>query len=237
MDMSFTPGSRHGQSQRLNKGATVRGVLISLAINTIPSFFLFEVCKLVFHTSDMTALIISIIPVMAYSLVEIIRRRRLDLMSGFMIVAIAAGIGVMLLSGNPRLYLLRESFFSIVIGVVYMVSLLFPRPMWFYVGRYFLTGNDPENMARFNERWHYPYFRFAMRLMTLVWGGLTLLAASIHIVSVLLLPVALVLLVGPILNTTLWVVLLGWTGWYVARMDRKLQKILKVEAISEVVGV
>lgn len=226
MEMFFTHQNKQ-VPQRLNKGATIRGVLVSLAINTIPSFLLFEVCKLIFHTSDMTALLISSIPVIIYSLASIVRQKHIDLFSGFMIVVIAVGIGILLLGGSPRLYLLRESLISIVIGAAYLVSLLFPKPLWFYVGRYFLTGNDAENIKQFNTRWHYPFFRFAMRLMTFVWGALTLLMVAIHIVLVFTLPIALLLLTGPILTTALWVTLLGWTSWYVRRLTGKLREVSK----------
>jgi hypothetical protein len=50
-------------------------------------------------------------------------------------------IVAVLLGGNPRVLLVRESFFTGALGVSCFVSLvLLPRPLMFYFGRYFATG-------------------------------------------------------------------------------------------------
>jgi hypothetical protein len=54
--------------------------------------------------------------------------------------------------------------------VACIVSLLFPRPIWFYIIRYFATGNDRAKSPVFNSRWQYPAFRRYIRIITVVWG-------------------------------------------------------------------
>ena len=145
-------------------------------------------------------------------------------MSGFMIAVLAAGVCLLLLGGSPRLYLLRQSFISLAIGMAYLVSLLFPKPLWFFVGRYMLTGNNPQNVACYNGYWSYPFFRSAMRFMSLMWSVLTLLSVAIHIVLVLTLPIAVLIIIDSVIAFVTMAVLLGWTGWYVRDLMRKLEQ-------------
>ena len=217
-------------NDKMNKAATTRGLLISMVVNVVPVFILYQVLRIFVHASDTIALPVSSIPAIMYALVGIVRQRRIDFLSGFLLVAIAIGTIFVLLGGDPRFYLLRQSLIAIVLGGAYLVSLLFPKPLWFYLGRYFLAGNDPENMARFNAQWQYPAFRSAMRLLTLVWGMTSLLTVAIYIALVLTLPIALLVIILPMLDTAFWVFLLGWTTWYVRRMLKRLEEMKKAES-------
>lgn len=231
MSTAFSPQSMDG-THKMNLAATLRGVLVSLAVNALPAVVIYIVLVNFVHTATMTALIVSAIPSIAYALIEIARKQRVDLMSAFTVVVIALGVALALMSGNPRLYLLRSSLISIAIGAAYLISLLFPRPLWFYVGRHFLTGNDPQNIARFNAQWQYPHFRFAMRFMSLVWGVSTLVFVVIHVVVILTLPIVVVLLIGDVVSGLFFVFLLGWTGWYVRRMLKKLDEVRRGVSID-----
>ena len=216
-------------THKLRKGATVRGILTRLVINAVPAFVLFLVCKNLLHTSDLAAVLISGVPAAIISIIGIIRKGSMDLISAITLIVIATGIILPLLSGNPRLYFLRHSVITFVLGVAYMVSLLFPKPLWFYIGRYFLTGEDAYNMAQFNAQWRYPYFRTAMRRMTLFWGAFSLLFLVIYVPLVFTLPLALLVLVQSIAGTAFWLILLGWTGFYIRRITKCLNEIKKNE--------
>ncbi len=216
-------------AHKLHKAATVRGVLKGMMMNAVSAYILFLVCKNILLTSDLVAVLLSGMPAAISTLVSVVRQRRLDLFGALTLIVIALGMIVPLLSGHPRLYFLRHSLITILLGVAYLVSLFFPKPLWFYIGRYFLTGNDPYNMALFDAQWHYPYFRTAMRLMTLFWGAFSLIFLAIYVPLVFTLPIALLVLIQPIAGTVFWLVLLGWTAWYLRRIMQRLGEIKKEE--------
>jgi hypothetical protein len=103
--------SRQGinANDKMNKAATTRGLLISMVVNVVPVFILYQVLKIFVHTSDTIALPVSGLPVIMYALIGIVRQRHIDFFSGFLLVAIAIGTIFILLGGDPRLYLLRQS--------------------------------------------------------------------------------------------------------------------------------
>lgn len=226
LDLKF---SAHGMNatNKLNKGTTVRGVLKGLMINVVPAFILFLACKNILRTSDLAAVLISSIPATIATLVDIARHRRVDLFSALTIIANALGIILPLLSGNPRFYFARHSLITLILGIAYLVSLLFKKPLWFYIGRYFLTGNDLHNIAQFDLLWQYPYFRTAMRLMTLFWGAFSLIFLVIYVPLIFTLPIALLVLIQPVAGATFWLILLGWTGFYIRRIVKRLDEIKK----------
>jgi hypothetical protein len=171
--------------------------------------------------------LISGVPAALSTLVGIARQRRVDLFSALTIITLALGIALPLFSENPRLYFLRHSLVTLILGIAFLVSLLFPKPLWFYIGRYFLTGDNPQNIAQFNEQWQYPYFRAAMRVMTLFWGAFNLIFLAIYVPLVFILPLALLLLIQSIAGTLFWLVLLGWTTFYIRRVLQRLDEIKK----------
>ncbi|MGV3463764.1 MAG: VC0807 family protein, partial [Heyndrickxia sp.] len=81
-------------------------------------------------------------------------------------------LGIMMISigGSERLLLIRESFVTGILGLIFLVSLLFPRPLIFYFAIRFTVGNDPDKTSAFANNWQYAYFRFVIRLITIVWG-------------------------------------------------------------------
>ena len=54
--------------------------------------------------------------------------------------------------------------------MVCLTSLVWPRPLMFYIGRQFSVGEDPAKIAEFNALWQHPRARHTLRVMTLVWA-------------------------------------------------------------------
>ena len=118
------------------------------------------------------------------------------------------------------MYLIRESFFTAAIGLAYLVSFLFPRPLAFYFARTFATGNVPEKVEWFNSLWQNPYFRRSMRVSSAVWGVGFLLEAAIRTGLVLVLTTAQFLLISPFVLYGFIGGITLWTVWY-SRNGRK----------------
>jgi hypothetical protein len=149
------------------------------------------------------------------------RTRRLDIIGLVSLVFIVLGVAASLISGDPRFILVKESFLTGVFGLLYLLSLLMPRPLIFYFGRQFTSGGDPVRAAAFEARWQYPRFRAVCRTMTVVWGVALLIEACLRVGLSFVMPISVFLLVSPTLAIGVAVVLISWTMAYARRSARR----------------
>jgi hypothetical protein len=68
-------------------------------------------------------------------LVTIVHRRHLDIIGAVVLIGIVVSIVATLVGGDPKLLLIRESFATGALGMVCLTSLVWPRPLMFYIGR------------------------------------------------------------------------------------------------------
>ena len=129
--------------QKASKMATILSLASSIVINAALPVLIYWALKKYTGASDILALVISGVPPMIDSLVGVIRRKRIDLLSGFVLASIVISLILIALGSSPKVYLVRESLFTAAFGVAFLVSLLFKRPLTFYISRYFATGNHP----------------------------------------------------------------------------------------------
>src|SRR5581483_3429707 len=165
------------------------------------------------------------VPSIIDSIVGIIRKKRIDFLAGIVLLGIAISLIITLLGGSPKVYLIRESFFTAAFGLAYLISLLFPRPIMFYFARHFATGNHPENIAWFDSLWQYPQFRHSMRLTTTVWGIGLMLEAAIRIYLVLTLTTEQFLIVSPFVIYGIIGILAVWTFLYTRKGRKRSEEI------------
>lgn len=178
------------------RGSIIRSLLPSIIISGVLPYVLYILLSP--HLPQVTALAITAIPALIYTLFGFVRNRRIDLIGAIALITIAIGIISALLIHDPRVFLIRESFFTAGYGILCFVSLLFPRPLMFYFGRYFMGGNDPAKMANYDALWQYPYFRFTNRVITIVWGVGFLGEAIVRTILVYNLSTAQFLAISPI---------------------------------------
>jgi hypothetical protein len=148
----------------------------------------------------------------------------------FSLLGIIVSIIGVALGGDTKILLIRESFFTAMLGVACFISLLLPRPLMFYVGRQFMTGKDPAKMAEFDARWQHPYARFVHRLITIVWGSAYVGEFIIRVILVYTLSTALVLVLSPILLGAITIGTIAWTLAYVRHAERRGQEIRQQQA-------
>ncbi len=229
-------------TQTLSSGMkfNVRGILLSLVLNVAIPLFLYTLSKRYISSSDVVALSIAALFPFVDSLFGIVRHRHLDIIAGLALLGTLVGMFGVLLGGDSKLLLIRESFFTGALGLVSFLSLLMPRPLMFYFGRQMMAGRDPEKLARFNAQWQNPYARFVHRLITTVWGFAFLGELVIRIVLVYTLPTVMVLAITPILLTAITVATLVWTFAYVRSATKRAAEIqrqrLELEAAKQVVS-
>ncbi len=228
-----------GTPPQANRTALLLGLALSILINGVLPFIIYTALTNYTPLSTYVALVLTGVPSFIDSIVGIIRRKRIDILAGIVLVGIVVSLIVIALGGSPKVYLVRESFFTVVLALAYLISLLFPRPLAFYFARHFSTGNSSENVAWFNTLWQYKQFRHTMRVMTVVWGIGFLLEAAIRTTLVIVLSTAQFLIVSPFVFYGAMGVIMLWTFLYsrqgqkrAAELRRQLAEQGASQAIS-----
>ncbi|OMG72992.1 VC0807 family protein [Burkholderia ubonensis] len=171
------------------------------------------------HFGETGALYASAIPPVVWSIVEFVRSRRVDAVSAVVLFGIALSIVAMALGGSPRALLMRESFASGAIGIIFLLSLVRERPLIFYLTRATVARQMAGGAARFEAVWdEQPALRQTLRLMTFAWGAGLSVEMLLRCWMVVNWPVERVLVVSPIAGYTIFGGLLTWTFWYRRRM-------------------
>lgn len=206
--------------QKASRIATILSLASSIVINVVLPILIYWALKKYTDTSDLLALVASGVPSLIDSIVGVIRRKRIDFLAGIVLIGIVITLITVALGGSPKVYLIRESFFTAAFGLAYLVSLLFPRPLAFYFARYFATGNHPENIPWFDSLWQYQQFRHTMRVITIVWGIGFLLEAALRTYLVIVLSTVQFLIISPFVIYGILGILIVWMFLY-SRQGRK----------------
>lgn len=212
-----------------SRGGTT-AFLISIVLDTVAPYVLYQVLANQ-NVPTITALsLTAIFPVLGI-LINAMRTRHADAIGIASLAIIVVGVASNLLFGDPRFFLIKDSFVSGTLALICLVSLvLLPRPAMFYVGRSLLTQGDPERLRNYDTLWRYAYFRFTQRLVTVVWGVTYLAEALIRIALVDFIgtsrqDIAEILAISPILLGGTTGLAFLWTIWYVRHSIRKGERM------------
>lgn len=175
----------------------LRRLLPRLLINGVLPFILYRVIRSSFPTSDLVALSIAAVPALLQTVITFVRKRRIDLLGALVVGGFALGIAVVLLTGNARFLLIRESLFHAALGIVCLVSLLFPKPLLFVAYRYVLTGGGSLDRAGIDELWHYATIRSTFRILTGVVGAVLVVLMALRVFLVFFLSISTFLAIAP----------------------------------------
>lgn len=158
----------------------VRGIVITLIINGIIPYFVYVLLKP--HMTSFAALSAATLIPLVDNLIHLIRYKKLDAFAGMMLFTFILGLLLILMGGDERLLLIRESFVTVAVGMLFLVSLLFRRPLIYYLALRFTVPDKAADQAAFAAKWELPTFRSAIRLITWVWGLLLLAEAIVRTV-------------------------------------------------------
>ena len=172
-------------------------------------------------TTEFAAIAWSAAPPTLWSILELIRHRKVDALSLLVLAGIALSLAALLFGGSPRMLMVRENLFTAPIGLLFLVSLLMKKPLIYFAAHAVASRQDPEAAARFEAAWQRPTVMHCLRVMSLVWGlGL--------VVQGLLLgwmawtwPVERFLILSPIIGYGLLGLLGLWTWYYRGRMIQR----------------
>lgn len=190
-----------------------------IGLNVAVPMICYQLSKQYLSPSEFTALLLASIFPTLKSVHDVLRRREIDPVSVVVLLGIAAGIAAMFFGGSYKVLLLRESLFTFVLGLTCLGSLLLPsrRPLMFFFGRVFATGNDPVRRAAFDASWQYPQARRRHRVITLAWGFLFVAEFAFRAVLIYTVSPATVLAVSPVVLGTATILVILWTVRYASR--------------------
>lgn len=203
MTSTLTPSATDAETAQSLQSPSLRTLIVSLW----PSMLLNGVCVIVVYqlvkhftsASDVIALALSAVPAMVGTIITLIRQRSIDVLGAFTLITIVLSIGLTFLTGDARLFLLRESFLTVLFGIICLISLLFPKPIWFYIIRYFTVGNNHKQMVAYDTAWKFASFRGYIRTVTILWGVVYTVEFLIRLVMVYTLSISQVLVISSII--------------------------------------
>jgi hypothetical protein len=198
---------------------SVRGLLPSLLVNGVAPYAAYQVLTGNGVDPVPALQLAAVFPIVGVAW-GYLRTRRADIIGVVSLAFIVIGVAASLISGDARFLLIKESLLTGAFGLVWLGSLLLPRPLMFYFGRQFMSGGDPVRAAAFEARWQFPRFRAVNRTMTVVWGVALLLEAALRVALSFVLPIPVFLLISPTLALGVTVALISWTMAYARRTQR-----------------
>jgi len=188
--------------------ARQRAVGVELAVNLGLPLFVFHLARP--HLGDAHALIASSAPPLAWSLAELVRKRRLDALSLLALTGIVLSLLAFVGGGGIRVLQLREKLVTGLIGLVFLGSAALGRPLIYELARATLLRASPEKAARLVALRDAAPFRRGMGVMTLAWGLALVGECALSVTLALLLPIEHFLWLAPLVGygslgaMTLW---------------------------------
>ncbi len=201
-----------------SRPSIARTVALGLIINGVLPFLIYRFS--IAQLGEWQALILSSVPPLLNSAREFVLRQRVDTIGALALAGILFSLISLALGGTARVLLLRSALIPALFGVLYLVSLLFARPLFFYIARFFETGDDPVLIGEWNALWTSTTFRSGMRLLTTGWGLGLLAETVVRLVLVQVLTVEHFLLISPAISYGFFLSLVFWSIWYGNRMKR-----------------
>ncbi|MFD9961524.1 VC0807 family protein [Amycolatopsis sp. NPDC058986] len=144
------------------------------------------------------------LPMIGYTLVK---QRRVDPLALFTLSLVLLGALTSMVTGDPRLLLVRDSWIFGALGLWVLGSLLTRQPFMRSMARTIVTVKiGAEGHRQWDSRWDTePAFRRHLRVVTLVWGLGFCLDAVVRVILAYSLPIDSV----PLVSTLQWLVVLG----------------------------
>jgi hypothetical protein len=152
-----------------SNGARLRDIAIDVGLNIILPYAGYLALRQAGQSENRALVISTLIPI-GVALASLIQRRRINYLSLLVIGATAISLLATALSGSAWFALIRPSFVTGIIAIVFAASLAAPRPTLFYLARDTMCPTA-ELAAEFEQNWARPGFRTAMRRLTIVWAA------------------------------------------------------------------
>jgi hypothetical protein len=190
--------------------------------------------------AQLTALVLTSVPAVAFFLYRIVRGRRVDAFEVFVLAIVAASNAASFASGDPRLFLSMDGWVSLSIAAACFISLSTRRPLVYLLLRSLLDDTPLRRKLR-TAQWEEAYerdrwFRRPWVFSTKVWGALSVVTGTVRLGIAFLLPVDLAPLLLGLMSLEIVVFLQVWQTWYLRGYFRRGRGFLPEQDKPETVG-
>jgi hypothetical protein len=197
------------------KGANL---LAEICVNFVLPYLIYV--KTQADIGQVHALLASSVPPILWSILEFVRKRRLDALSLLVIAGIVLSLLAFFGNGSVKFLQLRENLVTGLIGLVFLGSAAIRKPLVYQFARAMMARKSASEADRFTSLRGDRYFESSMMIMTLVWGFGLIAETIIACLLVFLIPIAEYLIVSPVVGYGTMAALSAWTFLYAKRRRR-----------------
>jgi hypothetical protein len=165
-----------------SKKKLIQMIVISIVINGVIPVVVYNLL-INYYSSFVSLLIATLIP-LGDNLYHVVKYKKADAFGLFMLTGFVLSLLAFVLGGNERLILLRESMVTGLLGLIFIASLFFSKPLIYHFAIRFSAEGESEKKGQFAKNWELPYFRNVLRIMTAIWGIALLGEAILKIILV-----------------------------------------------------
>ena len=210
-----------------SKRKVIQSVIVSILINGLVPVVVFNL--LLDHFSSFVSLLLATLVPLLDNLFQIVKYRKADAFGLFMLTGFILSLLAFLLGGSEKLILLRESLVTGILGLIFIGSLFYSKPLIYHFAIRFSSNEESEQKGKFANHWEFPYFRFVIRLMTAVWGIALLAEAVIKTILVYELSISSFLAVSQIIFYSVLGLTILWTVIYRKYAKTRLDLLMNVK--------
>ena len=159
------------------------------------------------------ALVVGSLVALVSTIVNTVRRKRLDGVGLLVLAEIGASILLQILVRDPRLLLIKPSFYSGIGGIYLLFTAFGERPLTYEGARPMATKGDPERAVAYERAWRCsPAFRALHRGATLGWAAAFLADALLRVIMVYHLPIDRAVWLGNVPHIAAIMLLIGFSA-------------------------
>ncbi|HEX5458922.1 MAG TPA: VC0807 family protein [Steroidobacteraceae bacterium] len=195
---------------------------LEIAVNFALPFVVYSATRN--RLGDLNALMAASAPPLVWSLLEFLRRRRIDALSLLVLAGIVLSLLAFIGGGGVRFLQLREQLVSAVIGLLFLGSAAIGKPLIYQLTRAHMQRDATEQAGGFETLSNDPGFRRVMMRMTLSWGIALVGQSAACGALVFALSIKTYLIVGPIIGYSVLGAMTAWSFWYARRRITPLRE-------------
>ena len=195
-----------------------RMIALEIAINGVLPVVVYDLVRPAL--GDVKSLLASMVPPLLWSVAEFVRKRKIDIVSIFVIAGIVLSLLAFIGGGSAKFLQLRENFVTGIVALVFLGSAAIGRPLCYEFARASMRRQSAEQAASFEELGKNARVRRSMTIMTVVWGSVLLVQTALACVLVFIVSIPMYLVLSPIFGYGTIGGLAVWTFLYVQARGR-----------------
>lgn len=173
--------------------------------------------------SDFIALLGGAVASAVLVLSGVIRARRLDALAALILIGFVVGLGASMISGDPRLMIVRDSLTTAGIGLAFLISAVLGKPLTYSAARKAVSG-DPQKLAEMEHAFTTnPVVRRAHNRIAAMWGVGLAGESALRVVLAYQLPIATMAWLSTVMMVATFSVLMVITARTIKSIKRSQQ--------------